>query len=114
MSKVLIYSVKNWGGNHYNSNIYNSCYKLKKSKDYFKFLFGILKIRGIPLPYLYNEKGEEETIFERENTCIVYESPKGDIIEITSKEFIFLIVLNGDDKIREYILKNTKFVSLKK
>ena len=99
---MLIYSVKNWGK--------HSCYKLKKSEDYFEFLFGILKIRDIPVPDIYDAKGKKETIFERENTCIVYESSKGDIIEITSKDFIFLIILHIDDKIKEYILNTAEFI----
>ena len=99
--KMIIYSVKNWK-NH-------ACYKFKKSDDYFKFLFGLLKIRNAKIPDIYNADGKEESIFERVNTCIVYESDEGDIIEITSKEFVFLIILNIDESIRKYIQKNSKF-----
>ena len=99
---MLIYSIKNWGN--------NACYKFKKSKDYFDFLFAILKLRNIPIPDIYDYKGEKETIFERKNTCVVYESSKGDIIEISSEEFVFLLILNIDNAIRDYIQKNAEFI----
>ena len=84
------------------------CYKIKKSSEFYAFLFDLLKEFNEKLPDIQDEKGNSPDIFKEVDTYSFQKGESIGITQVTGKEHVFLIIKTKQrEKLNEFIKNNT-------